>query len=139
MPPSPPTPKLSPSHAELLVLATLAESPSYGYAITRDIQAKSEGDFALGPAKLYPLLAKLEKQGLVTTSWEEVKAAATGSDSDDDSKGRRRKWYKISAKGTKRLDQHIQAHRRFTALVDAFLPVPNTKMGANPSSRGATA
>jgi PadR family transcriptional regulator PadR len=130
MPPTPPAPKLSPSHAELLVLATLAESPSYGYAITRDIQAKSEGDFALGPAKLYPLLAQLEKQGLVTTSWEEVKA----DDTDSDAKGRRRKWYTISTKGTKRLDQHIQAHRRFTALVDAFLPVSDSN-----SSRGVTA
>ena len=129
MPTTPPTPKLSPSHAELLVLATLAESPSYGYAITREIQAKSEGDFALGPAKLYPLLAKLEKQGLVTTSWEEVKA----DDADSDAKGRRRKWYTISKKGAKRLDQHIQAHRRFTALVDAFLPV------SGDSSMGVTA
>lgn len=139
MAPKPPAPKLSPSHAELLVLATLADAPSYGYAITRDIQVRSEGDFALGPAKLYPLLAKLEKQGLVTTSWEEVKAAtnsptATPTDTDDEPKGRRRKWYTLSKKGTRRLDQHIQAHRRFTALVDAFLP----PAPAN-SSRGATA
>ena len=135
--PHPATPKLSPTHAELLVLATLAEAPSYGYAISRGIASKSEGDFALGPAKLYPLLAKLEKQGLVTTSWEEVKAANNGTDNDDESKGRRRKWYTISTKGAKRLDQHIQAHRRFTALVDAFLPTTNAS--SNGSSRGATA
>lgn len=126
---TPPAPKLGPSHAELLVLATLADAPSYGYAISRAIAAKSEGDFTLGPAKLYPLLAKLDKQGLVTTSWEEVKSDT----SDDDAKGRRRKWYRLSAKGTKRLEQHIAAHRRFTALVDAFLP------DAAQSGRGATA
>ncbi len=125
----PPTPRLGPSHAELLVLATLADAPSYGYAISRAIAAKSEGDFTLGPAKLYPLLAKLEKQGLVTTSWEEVKSDTA----DDNAKGRRRKWYSLSPKGTKRLEQHIDAHRRFTALVDAFLPEPSH------SSRGATA
>lgn len=117
-PAAPPTPKLSPSHAELLVLATLDDAPSYGYAITRAIAAKSEGDFSLGPAKLYPLLARLEKDGLVTTSWEEVKADS----SDDESSGRRRKWYTLSKRGAKRLEQHIEAHRRFTALVDAFLP-----------------
>lgn len=131
--PDPTQPRLSPSHAELLVLATLAEAPSYGYAITRAVAAKSDGDFTLAPAKLYPLLAKLEKQGLVTTSWEEVKALTATGDSDD-AKGRSRKWYTISPKGTKRLEQHIQAHRRFTALVEAFLPP-----AAPASSRGAPA
>jgi PadR family transcriptional regulator PadR len=127
--PSLPPPRLTPSHAELLVLATLADAPSYGYAITRAIGERSEGDFTLGPAKLYPLLARLEKQGLVTTSWEEVKAHT----SDEDAKGRRRKWYTLSSKGARRLEQHIAAHRRFTALVDAFLPKTTG------SSRGATA
>ena len=113
-----PAPKLTSAHAELLVLATLADSASYGYAITRAIASRSEGDFVLPPAKLYPLLAKLEKQGLVTANWEEVKADA----SDEQTNGRRRKWYMLSNKGEKRLDQHIQAHRRFTALVETFLP-----------------
>lgn len=134
MPTTPPAPRLSPSHAELLVLATLSDAPSYGYAISRAIAVRSDGDFTLGPAKLYPLLAKLDKQGLVTTSWEEVKAASNNKPGDDDAKGRRRKWYRLSAKGTKRLEQHIAAHRRFTALVDAFLPDPPANGG-----RGATA
>lgn len=130
MAPSPPTaPTLSPGHAEMLVLATLAEAPSYGYAITRAVASRSQGDFTLGPAKLYPLLARLEKQGVVTTSWEEVKA----DDADAEARGRRRKWYTISAKGRKRLAQQVEAHRRFTALVEAFLP-PSEGGG-----RGATA
>lgn len=121
MPPTRPT--LSATHAEMLVLASLAEAPSYGYAITRAIDARSQGDFAIGPAKLYPLLAKLDKQGLVTTSWEEVKA----ENAADDAKGRRRKWYTISPKGTQRLAQLAEAHRRFTSLVDAFLPSAATQ------------
>jgi len=124
-----PLPKLSTNHAEMLVLSTLAESPSYGYAITRAIDARSEGAFAIGPAKLYPLLARLEKQGLVTTGWEEIKA----DKADTTAPGRRRKWYTLSDKGRRRLDQLVQAHLRFTALIHAFIPDPHD------SSRGATA
>ncbi|USN98437.1 MAG: helix-turn-helix transcriptional regulator [Phycisphaeraceae bacterium] len=116
--PEAPLPRLSPNHAEMLVLSVLAEGPSYGYAITKAIDLGSEGSFAMGAAKLYPLLARLDKQGLVTTTWEEVKAR----DSDDETNGRRRKWYTLSPKGERRLEQHVQAHRRFTALIDAFLP-----------------
>lgn len=111
-------PRLTPAHAELLVLSVLSERPGYGYAISRAIESRSGGMFALGPARLYPLLARLEKQGLVTTSWEEVKAP----DADVDATGRRRKWYTLSGKGVRRLAQHVESHRRFTAVIDAFIP-----------------
>jgi len=117
-----PAPKLTSAHAELLVLATIAESASYGYAITRAIASRSEGDFVLPPAKLYPLLAKLEKQEFVTTAWEEVKADA----SNEQANGRRRKWYTIAPKGARRLDQLAEAHRRFNSIVDTFLTTDNS-------------
>ena len=112
------SPKLTPQHAELLVLSVLAEQPSYGYAIAKQVSARSGDTFKLPPSQLYPLMTRLEKQGLVAPSWEEVKADT----SDVGSPGRRRKWYRLSVKGKKRLAQRIEAHRRFTALIDAFIP-----------------
>lgn len=103
--------------AELVVLSVLAKRPAYGYSIARAIAARSEGVFRLGPGQLYPLLSKLEKSGMVSTTWEEVKAEG----SDEDAPGRRRKWYEISAKGRKRLEMRIENHRRLTALVESFL------------------
>lgn len=114
----PEQPRLTPAHAELLVLSVLAEGPGYGYAVSRSIESRSGGMFALGPARLYPLLARLEKQGLVTTTWEEVKAP----DAEADATGRRRKWYTLSGKGSRRLAHHVESHRRFTAVIDAFIP-----------------
>lgn len=125
-PTHPSSPKLTPQHAELLVLSVLAERPSYGYAIAKHIAAQSENAFKLPPSQLYPLMTKLEKQGLVTPSWEEVKAAET----DADAPGRRRKWYRLSPKGRKRLAQRVEAHRRFTALIDAFIPAEGGQVGA---------
>ncbi|MEO1716863.1 MAG: helix-turn-helix transcriptional regulator [Planctomycetota bacterium] len=121
------SPRLTPQHAELLVLSVLAEAPSYGYAIAKHITARSADTFKLPPSQLYPLMTRLEKQGLVAPSWEEVKADA----SDDDAPGRRRKWYKLSAKGRKRLAQRVEAHRRFTALIDAFIPTEPQPGGAS--------
>ena len=113
-----PLPRLSPDHTELLVLSVLAEGQSYGYAITKAIAARSEDAFSMGPAKLYPLLTKLEKQGLVSTTWEEVKSETA----EAQAAGRKRKWYRLSSKGKRRLEQRVEAHRRFTALIDAFIP-----------------
>lgn len=108
---------LKQDHSELVVLAVLAEAPSYGYAISKAVAARSGGHFKLGPSNLYPLLTRLEKQGLVTTDWEEVKA----DDADPDAGGRKRKWYRLSPKGQKRLAQHIEALRRAQSILNAFV------------------
>ena len=66
---------------------------------------------------LQVLLTKLEKQGLVTTSWEEVKTEGA----DPDASGCKRKWYTLSPKGRKQLDKHIEAHKQMQSLLDNFL------------------
>lgn len=108
---------LKQDHSELVVLAVLAESPSYGYAISKAVAARSEGHFKLGPSNLYPLLTRMEKQGLVTTDREEVKADTAEPEAD----GRRRKWYRLSPKGQKRLAQHIEALHRAQSILNAFV------------------
>ncbi|MBL4698363.1 MAG: PadR family transcriptional regulator [Phycisphaerales bacterium] len=108
---------LKQDHSELVVLSVLAIGPSYGYAISKDIAARSEGHFKLSPSGMYPLLTKLEKNGLVTTGWDEVKAAGA----DPDSTGRRRKWYTLSPKGQRQLAQSIERHRQVQSILDGFV------------------
>lgn len=108
---------LKQDHSELVVLSVLARGPSYGYAISKDIAARSDGHFKISPSGMYPLLTKLEKNGLVTTNWEEVKAAGA----DPDSTGRRRKWYTLSAKGQRQLAKRIEHHRRVQSILDGFV------------------
>ncbi len=112
---------LKQDHSTLVVLSVLADGPSYGYAISKAIAAKSEGHFKLTASGMYPLLTKLEKQGLVTTSWEEVKAEGA----DPDATGRRRKWYTLSPKGHKQRVKSIEAHRQMQSLIDAFVSPAN--------------
>ena len=109
---------------ELVVLAVLADGEQYGYAITKQVAARSDGEMKLSPGVLYPLLSLLEKQGLITSSWEEVRAGrapAEAGEGDPETRGRRRKWYRLSAKGKKRLSQRIEAHRAHQRMIESFL------------------
>ncbi|MBS0197323.1 MAG: helix-turn-helix transcriptional regulator [Planctomycetes bacterium] len=103
--------------SELVLLSLLADGPMYGYAISKEVGARSEGRMKLTPGVLYPLLRRMEAEGLVLTEWEEVKSERA----QEGDEGRRRKWYKLSAKGRKALDHRIAAHRAYTAVLDAFI------------------
>lgn len=112
-----PAGELRPEDGELVVLAVLADGPLYGYAITKAVAARSGGDIRLSPGVLYPLLAKLEAQGFITSTWETV----TSDRNEDPSSGRRRKWYRLSAKGRRRLAQRVASHRAYLAMIQGFI------------------
>ena len=102
---------------DLLVLSVLADGPRYGYAIIKQVAGQSGGTIRLTPGVLYPLLHQLEKQGLLLSDWESVQAAG-----NEHGAGRRRKWYRLSARGRKRLAQRIDAHRSYLAIIESFIP-----------------
>lgn len=104
-------------HADLLVLSVIADQPLYGYAISKEVAARTDGKIRLTPGVLYPLLHKLEVQKLLVASWDEVR-----SDSNEGEGGRKRKWYRLSAKGKRKLEQRIAAHRTYQQLLESFLP-----------------
>ena len=70
-----------------LVLAILMEGDSYGYAIIKRVAALSAGHLQWTDGMLYPVLHRLERQGLVATKW---------GVSDN---GRKRKYYRITRDG----------------------------------------
>lgn len=102
---------------ELVVLSVLTEGPRYGYAITKEVASRSEGEMHVPPSALYPLLAKLEKSGLVAAQWEEVKSERSAGDAP----GRRRKWYRLTPKGKRQLEKRIRAHQTHVALMQVFI------------------
>ena len=78
-----------------LVLAILAEGESYGYAIVKRVADLSGGEMQWTDGMLYPLLHRLERLGCVEAQWDD---GAGG--------GRRRKWYRITARGERDLAEH---------------------------------
>ena len=88
-----------------IVLAILAESDSYGYAILKRVKDLSGGRMEWTDGMLYPVLHRLERLGHVEARWE---ASETG---------RRRKYYQITPGGRAQL---VEERRQWQA-VDATL------------------
>ena len=74
-----------------LVLAILSEGESYGYAILQRVRELSGGQLQWTDGMLYPVLHRLERNGLVNASWGKSET------------GRRRKYYRLTDRGTAEL------------------------------------
>ena len=78
---------LTKSCNEALILAILAGGKKHGYQLALELEERSEGFFRFNHGTLYPILHKLEKDGLIKGAWS------------DEAQGRRRKSYSLTAKG----------------------------------------
>ena len=93
---------------DLMVLSILADGPKYGYRIAQSLREAS-GDLVGMPAgTLYPLLHRLEDDKLIQSRW-------------DDSTGRRRKWYELTAAGRSRVHQQARQWQAYVAVVERLL------------------
>ena len=79
-------------HANLLVLAGLAAGPAHGYAVVETVRARSAGAFNLAEGMVYPALYRLERQGLLASTWSNAGA-------------RRRCIYTLTRRGQSELAQ----------------------------------
>src|SRR4051812_4097261 len=76
----------------VLILNELAQGPGYGYGIARAIDLATGGELTVRPESLYPVLHRLEAEGLLEAHWEQAD-------------GRPRKMYRLTAKGRRRWDK----------------------------------
>ena len=74
-----------------LILAILTEGDSYGYAVIKRVAELSRGQLHWTDGMLYPVLHRLERQGLVAAKWGMSES------------GRRRKYYRITGLGRAQL------------------------------------
>jgi len=89
----------------LLLLAVLAKDPSYGYEIIRRINDQAGGRFLWHEGTIYPLLHKLEKEGLVRAQWQQTESE------------RKRKYYYITAEGRAALEERKRTWTLFNDVV----------------------
>ncbi|MEO8252182.1 MAG: PadR family transcriptional regulator [Chloroflexota bacterium] len=93
--------------AEYCVLAVLRNVESYAFDIVR-VLAKA-GELVTSEGTIYPLLARLRRDGLVTTDWRE-------SDS-----GPPRRYYRITNDGIHALEAFVADWTMFREAVDRLL------------------
>jgi PadR family transcriptional regulator, regulatory protein PadR len=73
---------------ELLILSLLARRPMYGYELVQTIRQSTAGAIEFGEGCVYPILHRLEAEGLLSSRREAVG-------------GRSRVVYRVTAKGAK--------------------------------------
>jgi PadR family transcriptional regulator PadR len=92
---------------DLCLLAVIADEPAYGYEMTKRLRAR--GLSIVGEGSIYPLLGRLERDGLVET----YRAASNG--------GPPRKYYRASAEGQRALAAGVSDWRAARDALDAVL------------------
>ncbi len=91
----------------LCMLALLSNQERYGYQIAQGL-TESAG-LAVGEGTIYPLLSRLQREGLITSRWRESPA------------GPPRKYYSLTAAGVKTLESQALAWEQYTLAVNAIL------------------
>lgn len=75
-----------------IILSILNQGETYGYEIIRKVELLSDGEVQWTDGMLYPVLHKLENKKMIQSDWRNAPET-----------GRRRKYYRITDKGSKQL------------------------------------
>ena len=102
----PVTRELKRGSMETLILALVEERPRHGYEIAQLIEQRSDGALSFHVASLYPTLYRLEDKDLIDGRWVE-KAGQ-----------RRRRYYRITPAGRRRLASQRSAFESFFAALN---------------------
>jgi PadR family transcriptional regulator, regulatory protein PadR len=88
--------ELAAASSRPIVLSILAQGEDYGYSIIQRVRDASGGQIEWTEGMLYPVLHRLEDEGLIRSTWRNAE------------NGRRRKYYRLSAAGKRSLAVHFQ-------------------------------
>jgi PadR family transcriptional regulator PadR len=95
------------SRVAFLVMLALRRASKHGYEIAAWIEERSQGVFTVSFGALYPVLHRLEKEGLLLAKWHPVAEAGV----------KRKKVYALTPKGRRALEVE---RTRFEEWTGAF-------------------
>jgi PadR family transcriptional regulator PadR len=94
---------------DLLVLKTLSVGPMHGYRIAQKIQQLSDEVLRIEEGSLYPALYRMEQKGLIESEWGVSES------------NRQAKFYKLTRKGRREMDEEAASWGRLSAAVARVL------------------
>jgi PadR family transcriptional regulator, regulatory protein PadR len=94
---------------DLLILKAVALESQHGWGISERIQQLSKNALQVQQGSLYPALHRLERRGWIKAAW---------GTSDHN---RRAKYYELTRKGRRQLDEQTDAWRALSAAVGLLL------------------
>jgi PadR family transcriptional regulator, regulatory protein PadR len=96
---------LLPGTLDMLILKVLSRGPMHGYGIAQHIEAISDDVLQVEEGSLYPALQRLRLQGWLEAEWAETQ------------RGRRARFYKVTAAGRKQLTVEVSEFDRLIAAI----------------------
>ena len=97
-----------------IILGILKQGNSYGYLIIKKIKEISGGKMQYSDGMLYPVLHRLEKEGLIQSNWK----------MENDTKPR--KYYEITAKGKTALLVEQAQWQQVNAVLNEIWEIQST-------------
>jgi PadR family transcriptional regulator, regulatory protein PadR len=94
---------------ESLLLCMISNQAMYGYQIIKDLEKRSKGYFQFKEGTLYPALHRLERSGMLKSTWEKLP------------NGQVRKYYQLTEKGRNALDERLEIWRDFSFAVNLIM------------------
>jgi DNA-binding PadR family transcriptional regulator len=91
-----------------IILAILARGEDYGYRLIQKVRHVSGGALEWTDGMLYPVLQRMEMDGLVASRWR----AAEGS--------RPRRYYRLTPAGRRELEAELSGWRNVWEALSAF-------------------
>lgn len=104
-------------HLDLLLLAVVEDSPQHGYAVIEELKRRTGDALDLPEGTVYPALHRLERAGLLQSTWDEAS-------------GRRRRMYSLTRGGRHAVKERRLEWQAFAVAVQGVLgersaPWPN--------------
>ncbi len=96
---------------DMLVMRAVADEPLHGYALVHRLKLLSGGRLNVPQGSLYPALHRLENQGVLKAEWR------------DTASGREAKFYRLSAKGRRKLEAEVAEWKELSIAIGLILGI----------------
>ena len=97
---------------EPLMLFIISDLPMHGYRIAKELEQRSNGYFKLTGSTVYSALRRLEKNGLVLSTWQQV------------AKKQKRRYYQLTEKGYRIMAEKLSEWREFSGATGQVINQP---------------
>jgi PadR family transcriptional regulator PadR len=94
---------------DMLLMRAVSDESLHGYALVHRLNIISGGRLSVPQGSLYPALHRLENQGILKATWGQTDT------------GREAKFYRLTAKGRKRLDAEMAEWRELSLAISMVL------------------
>jgi PadR family transcriptional regulator PadR len=94
---------------DMLILKAVSLGPLHGYGILLRIQQISRRRLEIQQGSLYPALYRLQRQGWIASDWGESENK------------RKARYYRLTAAGSRRLQDEAEKWRRMAGVMAAIL------------------